>query len=212
MIIGGIFIGRKAKFKGFSIAFGIITCLIVLQPQRPYLHYGMILIPTFIIPLASIYTYIKEKNINNNIKNYTICTSMILLLIIPTCFYIKEYKNINIIEISSTEKEELSKYIEETSEEKDSILVLGNDCEIYLLTNRKSASRYEYQSPIYKIDKNILDKVVEDIKNNKPKYIIVPEYQNGEEIKNEILDEINKDYKLIKEIGQYEIYSFNSNY
>lgn len=202
IIIFEILAKKNNKFKMFSILFTIITFIIVIQPRNLYMHYGLILVPTFIIPLANIYNYIKEKS-----NNVVILIGIgLMVLIIPISSYIDTFIYTNIIQEKNNEKDELSNYIINNSEITDKIIVIGNDCEIYLLTDRESASKYMFQNPIYKIDNGIIDKVVEDIMINEPKYIIITEKQITETLKNKVLSRVNEKYMIVKEWENYLIY------
>ena len=54
----------KEKFlKRFSIAYFCLTVFLIVQPGKIYGHYGTVVIPTYIIPLAYLYTSVKNIKI-----------------------------------------------------------------------------------------------------------------------------------------------------
>ena len=64
-------------------------------------------------------------------------------------------------------------YIQEYSDENDTITVFGNRDSIYFYSNRQSASIYSYQYPIGNVDEQIIRQYFNDLELNKPKLIIV---------------------------------------
>lgn len=58
------------------------------------------------------------------------------------------------------------------TQESDEILVVGNNDKIYLLSERLSASKYSYQSPVAFVDETIFDEFYAEIGDNNPKAIV----------------------------------------
>ena len=77
------------------------------------------------------------------------------------------------------------------------MLVIGNDCSYYILADRKAASTYIYQYPICIADKNIIERTVNDIKTNSPKYIVMLKYQVNEELTKKVTENIKEKYREI---------------
>ncbi len=204
------------KLKLFSLCYMLLSFAIVLQPRNPFLHYGIILVPTFIIPIANLYSWLK-KNLKEKIsRNVVIITFLSCLLIWPLLQYLVRFTMINRLGNIKSNKIEVAQYITANSLEKDKILVVGNDCEIYLLTNRIAASKYLYQTPIYKVDSNLLKQLLKDIEENKPQLIIVGEKQinelakGKEELEEFIVSNIKEDYSLRGErCDEFKIYQRN---
>ena len=144
-----------------SLFFLLLTLLIVILPGNPFKHYALILVPCVTIPIARIITYIK--------KDMVIIILMLAVSILLPYKIFKGYKNDNPEDISLVE---VSKYIKETTSSNDKIIVIGNRCIFYLLSDRECINKYPYQYPISDIDKNIRNEVIEDIKNKKPKIIV----------------------------------------
>lgn len=204
----------KEKFlKRFSIAYFCLTVFLINQPGRVYLHYANVIIPTYIIPLAYLYTFVKNikievksKKIENMIKYITVLIASAVLLYMPLKTYYKNFVKINIIGDDLSEKTKIIEEIKENTNEDDTILVIGNDCDIYTLTDRKSASRYIFQYPIYASDSSILPQVTEDINNNKPKYLIIVKNDKPKIIEKFVYKVTNDKYTKVDENGRYEIY------
>lgn len=139
---------------------------------RKFPHYGVILIPCYIVPLTQI---IKNILSINKLKFKVALVALTSFIIGIAC------KDPIITQIGEIKKQfiedlnlntEVSEYIIENTEVTDNILVLGNKCNIYNATGRRYYGKYEYQLPIMIIDKRITEEIVEDIEKNKPKVIV----------------------------------------
>jgi hypothetical protein len=75
---------------------------------------------------------------------------------------------------------QMGQFINQHTNENDSITVLGNNCAVYLFTDRPSVSKYIYQVPIAYIDPKIADEYISDVTHRKPAMIIIPSYPDGQ--------------------------------
>lgn len=200
---------RKEKNISLSISsilFTIFTFIIVVLPKNYFFHYGIILIPTFLVPILLYINTIK----GNKYRNTIILISLLCLTL--TCG-----KDILIMKMLYKEQierplyfsKEIIKTIKESTEETDKILVIGNECSIYLQSNRQAASKYVYQLPIMDIDNNIKSEFLYDLEYSNAKLILHDESKNKEI--NKVVENIlfeNK-YSEIKRIKQYVILERN---
>ncbi len=60
------------------------------------------------------------------------------------------------------------------STEKDSVVVLGNYCSIYLASGREAGTRYFYQNPTLNVREDYREAFIEEITGNLPKVIVSP--------------------------------------
>lgn len=94
--------------------------------------------------------------------------------------------------------------INNNTDKNDKISVLGNNCLIYLLSNREATTKYPYQLPIANIDKNIQQEFMEQLEEEKPKMIINLMSGNGDfqtKIKKYLEEKVEtEEYKKINEI------------
>lgn len=178
-----------------SLIFSILSFLIVIQPCNPYLHYAMILIPCTIVPITLLIKEIKCETILIGLLCITI-----LIITYKEAGIIKgglnsQYVNYNM---------KIVEQIENNTKNNDKISVLGNNCLIYLLSNREAATKYPYQLPIANIDKNIQQEFMEQLEEEKPKMIINLMSGNGDfqtKIKKYLEEKVEiEEYKKINEI------------
>lgn len=189
-----------------SILFSILTFIIVVLPKNYYRHYGIILIPTFLVPIL---LYI---NITKNNKYKYIIAYISAICLVIACK--KDMLTMKMIYQSQMERplyynEEIIKTIEENTEETDKILVIGNQCSIYLQSNRKATSKYIYQLPIIEVDNDIKLEFLHDLEYGNAKLIIHNESKNKEI--NEVIEKMlcKNQYTELKKIDQYVILERN---
>lgn len=86
--------------------------------------------------------------------------------------------------------------------EKDSVLVLGNECVIYDKLGVSTKSKYFYQSPIAKVDKEIRNSIETELKEGLSRYIV-----RGSDYMEFPVDVMSDcPYRLISEVKGYELY------
>jgi hypothetical protein len=106
---------------------------------------------------------------------------------------------------------QLGKFIDNNTNENDSITVLGNNCPVYLFSNRPSVSKYIYQSPIALVNPEIANEYISDVIHRKPALILIPSYDDEQfssvrDIFSPILKMIATDYQECFKSNQYIIY------
>ena len=174
-----------------SILFLLISFYLVVMQKLSYLHYAIVLTPSVIIPFSRLIKYIESKH-------------LIYAFIVLVSLSLSE-RVLNEIEkvISKDDKPyiEISNYIKENTTDNDKILVLGNKCLIYLLSNRDSSSKYPYQVPISNIDKKIEEEIITDLDKCDSNLIVIFSLINPN-IENKLSQLINKEKYTIS--NQYE--------
>ena len=102
---------------------------------------------------------------------------------------------------------DLSRYIKENTSEDDKILVLGNECNIYLMSERSSDCKYIYQIPVVRVDPTIMEKTIEEIDNKKPKLIVLGHtiYEEVEKSFYKYLED-NDIYEMVYAYKNYDVY------
>ena len=139
---------------------------------RKHVHYGMIFYP-FVI-------YAFLRLLSSLIRNRTAVKSafirsikiVITLLSVIGYYHIFVPYNLFVSKIMGTERQ-VAKIIQSMTTKTDKITVCGNDDAVYLLSNRKSASKYSYQFPIANINYEIWQEYFNDIKKLTAKVIVI---------------------------------------
>lgn len=190
-----------------SLLYIILTFAIIIIPQRPYLHYAIILLPTYIIPLSIYFKFLESKKD----KYFLVALSVAWILLFTKNNHILAkavYKNLH----NTTQ---LNEYIVSTIKERtdvnDKILVIGNRSVLYLESERQADSKYIYQFPIINVDKHIKEEVEDNLKNIYAKLLIYDKNQiKGTDIQPIIDNLLNSNrYNKIQEINSYIILERN---
>jgi hypothetical protein len=172
-----VYLIAKGKQRFFHVAYlicMILTVYLVGLAGTTYGHYGMVLLPLIIYPLA--------RTIGNWCQNNeeTICVCLLLGLMMLT--YSPWQQAVSGIGTTITNPNEavaltdgqgkILNIIEQETTEDDPILVIGNECWWYVLSNRTAASRYAYQYPIFTYDETMMEEFLQDIAENPPKVVV----------------------------------------
>ena len=177
-------------------------------------HYGMIFCPPIIYTFSRFiyeFSITKETSFKyKNAKKLRFCLYIFVygIMMIPFGkFLINDLPGIwfSNTAVLSGEKQ-IASIIQSMTGKDDRITVIGNGDIYYLLSNRKSASKYSYQYPIAGIDSKIWDEYLTDIQNSRPKMIIALPYWNKVKPYCDAKIILDKHYDLIKKIDAHEIY------
>ncbi len=186
----------------------IVTLLTICLPGRQYPHYGMILVPAVTFPIARCLDELKNVKYSSKIKLATIIyLSLILLapkavsLLTDVKYYINHR---NESEYYSSDNSAIL-FIKSNTQPDDTISVYGNHDVLYIVSNRKHATKYSYQFPIGKVDSSILDDYFEQLQNELPVMIVVCESNDNGRIENFINE--NKYHLAWSEIKDGGLYN-----
>ncbi len=220
-----LLIKNKYNSKEFQCYFSLFLFLIfsfisILVSGRSYEHYAMVIVPCYIIPIAFVVNFVYNKmlEINNNksLALTAISTIFGLFLMYPIA---TELYRIKKTFDKTNECNELAKVIKNNSNKNEYITVVGNTVSIYLLSDRKSASKYVFQPVGYgrnNFNNKVTQRYIKDLTINEPKLIctykgIIRNSIVNEKIINcELIVYLNnmifKDYKLIYQSENYMIF------
>ena len=170
----------------FAVSLTLIIVLSTLASSisgRKYEHYVIALLP-HCIPAISL--GIKELNGNLKTQNWKqfIAPALVFVLfgVIPLSVFISK-EGLDTKSGMDVDMIQTLEYIEQYTDEGDAIAIYGNRDSILYLSNRRSISKYSYQSPIASFDRSILDSYFNDIETQKPKLVIVSGTRWGLEMK-----------------------------
>lgn len=131
-------------------------------------RFGHYLLPVFVIFaifIAKAIERIKEKN------NYVLYG----MLSLWCCYFgykqYQTYKDANNLNVKSNV--EVAEYVKANTLKDDKICLYGVDASVYLLSDRKSVTKYIYQSPIFSIRPSMYDEFISDICLKKPSLLLV---------------------------------------
>ena len=190
--------------KKISISYMVYlvgTILLLTMSGMHYDHYGLILIPAVVYPIGLIFSDIENLQESGTSKTAITLVALYLLssLILPNW-----NNSISSIPLKYEQKDEVAymevttdvlKLIDEYTDEDDPISVYGNWDIIYVLSNRRHATRYSYQFPIGVVDPTIMDEYIASLQRELPKVIVVA-YSRYDETIGEFLKKNNYSVKF----------------
>jgi len=185
----------------------IISLIMISLSGQTYPHYGLILVPLFSYATGRFQAYYSEilhQKLKENSLPLLIAFLSGIILVFMHAFMWHIESGITSIKKEGVSKNDLriAETIIDHTSNNDLITVCGNHDIIYLLSDRKSASVYSYQTPIAIVDNKIKENYIMDIKSKKPKAIIITDYV----FYDEMIDILTSDYENIETVGGTEIY------
>ena len=195
----------KIKDKAINIVYMIYmlsTLLLICMSGMPYPHYGMILIPAFSYPMASLFGEIEEIEFVKIARIISIIIKVYLLanLILPN--WVSIISSLPGIYESRAEDHKsefdvtVSNIVIENTDIDDAISVYGNWNLLYVLSGRRHATRYSYLFPIADVMPEIMDEYMKALEEEQPRLIVIPSGRNN----GKIIDFLNdNNYHLIWE-------------
>lgn len=198
----------------------ILSYFSVILSGFNYPHYGIILLPCFVVCFAFFLNIIEILlfGINKMIIFFRVFTITLIFIIIfvivkyPNNIYNYSKSRIYIIknEDSRTDLTKLANFIIDNTDEKDEILVFGIFPEIYLKSNRMSSSKYSYQNYwTFSSQTRINEQVIKDIDSEKTKALIIadkPAYEKYTAISCRIQIILDYEYDLSLSSDTADIY------
>lgn len=180
LIIAGIlFFAMKSKsllrLYHFTYLFALcLTILMISVSNSYYAHYSMILIPLYIPLLVLVSSYLFQVFKNKRVAKSIAMVLLILCILFSNAIfqwlsYVAAYSR------SDTGKQvsQIAEIIDTNTVSTDKITVVGNNCDIYLASNRDSVSKYIYQIPIVTYSNDIAEEYKQDVLSSKPKIIVI---------------------------------------
>ncbi len=177
-IVSTIYLLKKDRlFYGFYLGYIILNLFFIAMSGMLYKHYGMILLPTVIVPVASFLSDLNNEGkigsiLSSIISGFFVCFLVFSnwMMLLQECAILFEQKSDCHI---SNESRMISGIVSSLTNENEKISVYGNYNAIYVLSKRQHATMYSYQYPIGNINPQILDNYWKQLKKEEPNIIVV---------------------------------------
>ena len=173
MTICPFFFNKKNATNIIYEIYTIVAFLLIAVIETNHLHHGL---TTFIVVIYPFSLIMNSLSAEINLKKF-VAILLIAYMIIPKWYVISKnlpYKIIHRHESGmSSETEKICEIIKKNTDKNDTISVYGNWCEIYLLCDRKHATKYSFQTPIKAYDTSIFNNYIDQLYEEKPKIIVL---------------------------------------
>ncbi|WP_026488666.1 hypothetical protein [Butyrivibrio sp. XBB1001] len=166
-----------------ALSFGFLS-----MSGREYLHYGLVLVPVVVYPIAGVLSEVEGlRDREDKKKSATSIASWIAVVAAWVCLVAfvfvpswkdmvlgipKVYAERNENHLSS-EANNIYEVIHYTTDESKTLSVFGNWDTIYVLTERPHVTRYSFQVPIGEVDPSIMDDYFAQLQEELPDLIVV---------------------------------------
>lgn len=170
---------RDKAINMVYLAYMLITLLFICLSGKAWAHYGMILVPMFSYPMASLFDEFEKIEPPQVVQTFSFVLSafslagiilpnwLSLISSMPGIYKTREYENKSGLTVT------VSRIVSEKTDIDDAISVYGNWDLIYVLSDRKHATRYSYQFPIGSIMPEIMEEYMEELHEEQPKIIVI---------------------------------------
>lgn len=167
---------KKQAVDCLYIIYLIVCLYFMCVSGQEYAHYGMVLIPGIVYPLALAF---QDSASRLDTARIAVAAYLVLILVIPPWFSglataTTSFINRGQDNISDIDKQ-IATTVQDNSKTSDRILVCGNWNNMYLLSDRLAASIYSYQDPITQVDPTLSRDFYKGIDAEKPKLIVLSE-------------------------------------
>lgn len=167
---------KKSKYiYGIYFIYLFVNLILVSLSGMTYPHYGMMLIPAVVFPIASIMSYFNKEFMRIGsiiMAAFLICNVISGDWEATMAGLIYTYEGRKERHLSDDIKPILE-VIENNSKVDDYISVYGNFDLVYVLSGRKHATKYSYQFPISDVYPMIMENYWKELEEEKPELIVV---------------------------------------
>lgn len=142
-----------------------------------YPHYGMVLVPAVICPIAGLFSVFNERKESGQFATMLLVGFLVCNVFWNNWFPIMENFAVSFTERKTEHRDEdiltICDLIDHYSVEDDPISVYGNLAIIYISSNRPHATRFSYQTTLNMGNSGLKAEYWKELKDSKPKIIVV---------------------------------------
>ena len=159
----------KNRVLWANLLFFVVSLIFVTLSGRGYYHYAIILLPAFILPFTVLFGMTDKllRGGDNLISRPSVIIASSLLILLAALIF-------RGISTGPELYDPLAEYIQKQTAEDDDVLILGNSCWYYLMTERKTENRFFYQLPPAEISAEIYDGFIKELTEHPSKLVVLP--------------------------------------
>lgn len=156
-----------------------ITLLLMCLSGMGYQHYGMVLVPAIAYPVALLLGEIERIDFSQAAQVLSIILKIYFLanIVLPNWLSlissIPEVYEGRVVDHKSEIVQTVSSIISENTDEDDAISVYGNWDVIYVISDRKHATRYSYQFPLGQVMPEIMEEYIKELNAEQPGIVVI---------------------------------------
>ena len=172
-LLASLLIQPKNKLLWLNTLFFLASLYSASMSGRGYYHYAIILLPAILLPLTECFASLngalcrRLKTGTGFLKQHTVIVFSFVLILTAAVIY-RQFSS------GSEEQDPAADYIKAVTERDDDVLILGNSCWYYLLTERKTDNRFFYQLPPLEISEELYYEFEKELTANPSKLVLIP--------------------------------------
>lgn len=173
----------RRKLLWYNLLFFAVSAVSAAMSGRLYYHYAIVMLPAAVLPFACCFDrsacLLWKKKGSTDVNPAVLLVSLALMVAGAVSYRVV---------FSYTEGDDpITAYLKENTTAEDDVLVVGNSCWYYLLTDRKTENRYFYQLPPLEISASLRGDFYEELLRKPSDCIILPGCQEDRNWMNEAL-------------------------
>ena len=170
---------KDKEIDRVSLAYIFVSLVLIGMSGRTYNHYGIILIPLTIIPIARTLGVLARE-----VRKKELTLSLVVTMLILGWPWVYSLVNKTSLVTPSEQTLEgiISKHIRDNTEEDDFIIQCGHKDVFYILSDRRAASKYSYPLPIAMFDEDVYDIFFEQLAENRPVVVIADKWTEHDQL------------------------------
>ena len=186
-LVLSLVIDRSNRICWYNALCFLASLYTVTMSGRGYFHYAIVLLPTLIIPLTTVFDK-TEALLRRRMSSDTVCSQTVILasavLILTGALLFR------VVSPGEETSDPVVEFIQEHTEKDDDVLILGKSCWYYLLSDRKTENRYFYQLPPAQISNEIYEDFLNELARHPSTLIVFPGSLDERERFNTLLHDI----------------------
>ncbi len=195
LLISVYFATVSKKFPDVAyVCYLVLTVCFTALSGLPYRHYGMMLVPATVFPIAYLFAECRKHDIITGVSVLTLLTalyfggSIVLPAWVPSVEKTVEQYEVRGDKDYSPVTQYVCALIEENTAYDDKISVYGQWNMIYVMSGRMHASRYSYQFPIGRVNRSIMDEYFKELEEELPRIIVIQKGHYDDKIRAFLMD------------------------
>ncbi len=162
----------KDRYHVINALVFLVTLLSVSVSGRAYPHYGIILLPLCVLPVAYVLEKLRE--------NLSLCAGVTAALVSRFCLSLLILIPLlglpNPMKPGRIWQDSIVRYLRKETAPDSDVLVLANEAKYYIAAERYTRQRFLFQEPVIRQDSALMREFEEGVRANPPDYIVLSGY------------------------------------
>lgn len=169
------YLNGRRLFDLLYLIFIVGTLMMIALSGSIFMHYGMIIVPALVYPFANVFYLLTS---NNNKWIGLIAVILLISIAMPqwnsaTLKMLDDYETQGINHFDDSDLI-ISEVIKNNTDKDEKIVICGNNDIYYNLSDRFSATKYSYTTPILQMNNECREDFLKELEDQAPEIIVLP--------------------------------------